>query len=385
VFGKQIKLFSLLGFKVSIDLSWTIIAILVTWSLATGVFPRYYDGLSPATYWGMGVLGALGLFLSIVIHEFSHSFVARRFGIPMRGITLFLFGGVAEMEDEPPSARAEFHMSVVGPITSVVVGAIFYVIYVTSRAAGWPTAATGILGYLGWINFILAAFNILPAFPLDGGRVLRSALWSWKGNIRWATRVSSSIGSGFGIALIVIGVFSFIRGAFVAGMWWVLIGLFLRRAAQASYQRIVIRKALEGEPVRRFMQADPVSVNPSVTIERLVEDYIYRHHFKMFPVTEEGKLKGCITTREVKAVPRERWSETRVGDILIPCATDNTIGPDTDAVRALMVMNRTRNSRLMVVENGKLVGIVSLKDLLGFLSIKMDLAEESLEVATDEE
>ena len=379
MFGTKIKLFSLFGFKVSIDLSWIIIAVLVTWSLAAGVFPRYLKGLSEGMYWWMGAIGAAGLFASIIIHELFHSLVARRFGLPMKGITLFLFGGVAEMDDEPPSAKSEFFMSIAGPITSIVVGLIFLGAYLLGNTAGWPKPVIGIVFYLGAINLILAAFNLVPAFPLDGGRVLRSALWYWKGSLRWATRVASQIGSGFGIVLIVLGVIYFIRGAFLGGVWWALIGLFIRRASQMSYQRVLIRRALEGETVERFMKRDPVTVPPDITISDLVEHYVYKYHFKMYPVTKDGDLLGCITTKEIKEVPREKWNETRVSDAAQRCSQDNSISPDTDATRALSQMGRSGQSRLMVTEGGHLVGLITLKDLLSFLTVKMDLSGEDIE------
>jgi Zn-dependent protease/CBS domain-containing protein len=378
LFGTKVKLFSLFGFRVSIDLSWIIIAFLVVWSLAAGVFPRYLPGLSTGTYWWMGAVGAIGLFASIILHELFHSLVARRFGLPMKGITLFLFGGVAEMDDEPPSAKSEFFMSVAGPITSIVVGLVFLGIYLLGHAAQWPKPAIGIVFYLGAINLILAAFNLVPAFPLDGGRVLRSALWHWKGSLRWATRVASQIGSGFGIVLIVLGVIYFIRGAFLGGVWWALIGLFIRRASQMSYQRVLIRKALEGETVGRFMKRDPVTVPPDISINDLVEEYVYKHHFKMYPVTRNGDLMGCITTKEIKEVPRDRWKETKVSDVVKGCSAENSIGPEMDATRALSLMGQSGQSRLMVTDGGRLVGLITLKDLLSFLTVKMDLSGEDV-------
>ncbi|MBD3181570.1 CBS domain-containing protein [Candidatus Poribacteria bacterium] len=378
MFGKKIKLFNLFGFEVKIHLSWFIIAFLVTWSLAAGLFPSYYEGLSTSTYWIMGILGAVGLFASIIFHELWHSLVARRFGMPMHGITLFIFGGVAEMEDEPPSAKAEFYMAIAGPVTSIIVGVIFYVIYILGDIGGWPTAATGVFSYLGFINFILAGFNLLPAFPLDGGRVLRSALWKWKDNLSWATRIASRIGSGFGVVLIIFGIFGFVRGSFIGGIWWVLIGFFLRNASQTSYQRVLMRRALEGESIKRFMESDPVTAPPSISVDELVQNYIYKYHFKMFPVLEDEKLVGCVTTRKVKGIPQEEWNVRTVKEITEECSDDNTISPEADAMDALSTMNKTQNSRLMVTEDGQLVGIISLKDMLKFLSLKLDLEQQDI-------
>jgi Zn-dependent protease/CBS domain-containing protein len=376
MFGKRIKLFSLFGFEVKADLSWTIIVVLIVWSLSIGVFPRLHEGLSTRTYWIMGVTGAIGLFLSIIVHEFSHSVVARRQGIPMKGITLFIFGGVAEMGDEPPSPKAEFLMSAAGPISSILIAGLFYGVFRLGVHGGWPEAVNGTMGYLAFINLILAAFNLVPAFPLDGGRILRSGLWAYKGNLRWATRVSSAIGSGFGIFLIIMGVFQVLSGNFVGGMWWFLIGLFVNMAAKSSYQQLLVRRSLEGEPVRRFMKTDPVTVQPSVSVQELVENYIYEYHYKLFPVVENGnKLLGCVTTKQVKEVPKEEWAAKRVRDVMAHCSADNTIEPEADAMKALSLMHRSGGSRLIVADHGNLAGVITLKDLTKFLSLKIELED----------
>lgn len=375
MFGKRITLFRLFNFEVRIDVSWLVIGILITWSLAKGLFPYRYKDLSEATYWWMGVAGAIGLFFSIVFHELFHSLVARRFDINMKGITLFIFGGVAEMEEEPRDAKAEFFMALAGPLSSIVLGLIFIAIYGAAKAASLATPFVAVMGYLAALNIILAAFNLIPAYPLDGGRVLRSILWHWKKNLKWATRIASRIGAAFGMALIFFGILSFTTGNLIGGIWWFMIGMFLRNASQISYQQIFVRKALEGEKVLRFMKKDPVCAPPGITLAQLVEEYIYRYHYKMFPVVDQDRLVGCITTRRVKEIPREEWVTKRVSDVALPCNTENTITPDSDAVSALTIMNRTGNSRLMVIEDGKLTGIITLKDIMSFLSVKLDLDE----------
>jgi Zn-dependent protease len=372
MFGKSIKLFSLFGFDVKIDISWLVLAFLITWSLAQGLFPYYFKDLSSATYWWMGIFGAIGLFFSIIFHELSHSLVARNFGLPIKGITLFVFGGVAHMEEEPPSAKAEFLMAIAGPVSSVVLGIIFYILRTVGRIT-WPLPVTGVLGYLAFINWILAGFNLLPAFPLDGGRVLRSVLWKWKNNIGWATRVASRIGTFFGFLLIAMGVIQFFSGNLIGGIWWFMIGMFLQNAARMSYQQLITRRALEGETVRNLMIKNPITVAPSIKIKDLVEDYVYRHHYKMFPVVEGENLVGCIATRQLRETPKDQWATKTVGEIASTCSKDNTIAPETDVIKVLSLMNRTRNSRLMVVEGNKLIGLIALKDIMNFLSIKLDL------------
>jgi Zn-dependent protease/CBS domain-containing protein len=376
MFGKSIKLFSLLGFEVKIDFSWIIIAILIAWSLSKGFFPLHYEDLSTQTYWIMGIIGAVGLFLSIIVHEFSHSVVARKYGMPMKGITLFIFGGVAEMGDEPPSPKAEFMMAIVGPLSSIGIALIFYGMYRLGQG-GFSAPVQGVVGYLAFINGLLAAFNLVPAFPLDGGRVLRSILWGVKGKLHWATKVSSRIGSGFGYLLIFLGILNVLRGNFVGGMWWFILGMFLQGVAKASYQRLVMRKALEGEPVRRFMSTDPVTVKRSNTIREMVEDYVYKYHYKMFPVVEDGqRLVGCVTTKQIKDVPKEEWDQKSVGELAQSCTQENSIEPDKDATEALAAMQKNGASRLMVVDQGKVVGIISLKDMLELISLRVELEEE---------
>ncbi len=374
MFGKRITLFRLFGFAVRVDGSWFIIVALITWTLSSGIFQSRYPGLSEGDYWIMGVSGALVLFASIIVHELFHSLVARRYGLPMKGITLFVFGGVAEMEDEPPSAKAEFLMAIAGPAASLLIGSVFYIVYQTITAL-WPIQIVGVVAYLYWINWVLAAFNLIPAFPLDGGRVLRSVLWwRWKGDLPRATRIAASIGSGFGIALIAFGLVRLFAGDFIGAVWWFLIGMFLRGASQASYQQVLMGTVLSGKPIEKFMKSDPVAVSPNLPVIRLVEEYIYKYHHKMFPVvTDYGDLLGCVTTNEVKNLPREEWALHTVQEILLPCTEENTISPESNAQQTFLRMTRTGISRLMVAKENRLLGIVSLKDLVGFLSTKMNL------------
>ncbi len=343
-----------------------------------GFFPLIAPGLTTASYWWMGLGGALGLFVCVLLHELGHALVARRYGLEMGGITLFIFGGVAEMNDEPPSAEAEFFVAIGGPIVTLALVVLFAV----GLAAPLPQGVAAVIVYLVLVNTLLLVFNAIPAFPLDGGRVLRALLWKWKNSLRWATNICSSLGSGFGALLIGLAVVFLFVGNFIGAMWWFLLGLFLRGAAQSSYQQVLVRQVLHGEPVRRFMTREPITVTPDTTVEQLVEDYVYRHHFKMLPVTEDDRLVGCVSTRQIKAVPREEWSRRTVADIAEHCGTENTLRPDDDAMDALTKMSRADVSRAMVVEDGRLAGILSLRDLLAFLSLKLEL--ESEEAGTGE-
>jgi len=371
--GKSFSIFKLFGFEIKVDSSWIIVLFLMIWSLSFGAFPQYFKGLSSTTYLWMGIFGALGLFFSIVLHELFHSLVARRYGLSISGITLFMFGGVAEMTEEPNNPKTEFYMALAGPLTSIVLGLIFYGIFLLLSSLKVSMGVAGIFGYLGIINWVLAGFNLIPAFPLDGGRILRSILWWRKKDLRWATRIASGMGEIFGFVLIFLGVFNIFRGSFVDGIWLFFIGMFLQNASQVSMQRLMIFKALEGETVRRFMKSNPVTIPENMTIKEIVENYIYRYQYKMYPVVRDGKLVGYLTTRDIKEVPKEKWSIQTAGEISKPYSLDNTIHPDTDATQALSLMNRTGNSRLMVVENDQLIGVITLKDLLQFFSLKMEL------------
>lgn len=377
MFGKRYTLFTLFDFAVRIDLSWLLIFALVVWSLAGGVFPQQVPGLGGWRYGLMGVAAAVGLFLSIIFHEMSHSLVARGSGLPMKGITLFLFGGVAEMTDEPPNANAELKMAIAGPLASVVVMGAFLGFAALGNAWGWSKPTTAVLRWIGYINGVLVAFNMIPGFPLDGGRVLRALIWKKKGNLRAATRTASRVGTGFGLLLVGLGVVNLLLMNPIGGLWWILIGFFIRSVAKNSYQQLLVRNALKGEDVRRFMSESPVSVPPSLSVGEFVEEYVYRHHYKLYPVVDQGRLLGCITIQDVKSIPREEWSRRQVGDTAHDCSNNNTIPPQTEAIHALEKMNRTQTERLIVADGDELLGVLALKDLLRFLSVKLDLEGES--------
>ena len=373
MFGKHITLFRLYGFEVKLDASWIFLAALVSWSLATGFFPAEMPGLAPNAYWSLAALGAIGLFASIIFHEMSHSIVARAYGLPIRGITLFIFGGVAEMEGEPQSPKVEFLMAIAGPISSYVLALGFLTLAAIFGSGEMLTPFTALLGYLTMINAMLATFNLIPAFPLDGGRVLRAALWQWKGNMRWATRHAARIGSGFGIGFVAIGALTMFQGDIAGGLWIAVIGLFLNSAAGSSYTQLRTRQALEGQPVRRFMTRNPVTVPPSLRLRELVDAYIYVYGHDMYPVVEENRLLGCVGLSQIKHVPQLQWQDMLVCEVMSPCSQDNMIDADADAVAAIAIMQRSGNSRLMVIHEGHLAGIVALKDILRLLALKLDL------------
>jgi len=350
-----------------------LLAALISWALAEAVFPGITPHLATATYWWMAGTATIGLLCSIVFHETAHSLVARRYEIPIRGITLFVFGGVAEMDSEPPSPKSELLMAAAGPAASLLLAGVFFILMALAAAWNGPQAVQGTLWYLGYINGMLALFNLVPAFPLDGGRMLRAALWMWRGDLPWATGIAAGAGNVFGTMLIVLGVFGVMTGDFIGGMWRFLIGMFLRGAAAASYGEMIARTALEGVPISRVMNRDPIAVVPNISIAAFIDDFVYRHHHRSFPVTRQGLLAGCVGTEQAAKIDRSAWSTTPVERIMAPCGPEDVVGPKADALAALAQMRRSGRSRLWVVEEGRLVGVLSLHDMLELLAVKLEL------------
>ncbi|MFT7879803.1 MAG: site-2 protease family protein [Sulfurimonas sp.] len=370
---RKTELFKLLGFTVSVDISWGIILFLVVWSLAKGAFPAYYPNLTMQTYWLMGIVGALGLFISIIIHEFSHSLVARKYGLDIKGITLFIFGGVAEMKDEPETPKIEFLMAIAGPVASLLLSLLFGVLYQAAVAIELSIPVTGTLGYLSAINLLLAIFNMVPAFPTDGGRILRSILWWIKEDIRWATRTASRISVVFAMFIIFVGFMHLIQGSVIGGIWWILIGSFLFSAANSSYQSLLIKQSFAGKKVEEYMNPAPVTVPSHITLQEFVEQYLYPYHHKMFPVTENGTISGLITLQALKSVPPEKWTAMQVVQVMQNATEENTLSAASAVQDAMFAMNESGISRMLVRQDHKIVGIITLKDLLEFFTLKIEL------------
>jgi Zn-dependent protease/CBS domain-containing protein len=373
MFTNRIPLFTLFGIKVGLDYSWFLLAILLVWSLSAGYFPWALPGLDTATYLWMGIVGAAGLFGSIIFHEYCHALVARRYDLPISRITLFIFGGVAEMDDEPRTAASEFWMAIAGPIGSFVLAAAMFVLVAGGLfALDSPIAA--VVGYLAFINLILAIFNLLPAFPLDGGRILRAAVWWFTGSFQKATRIAAATGSVLAIALIGLGVINIIGGAFVQGIWQMLIGFFVYSAANASRAHAELRGSLHGIPVSRIMRRDCVTVPADTPVQKLVEEYFYRHFYKVFPVVDgSGRPVGVIGLKDVANASRDDWRSVRTSDIMKPLTQDNTVSSDAPAYKVLQQMQRRQNSRLLVTDGQTLKGIITMRDIMSYLAVRDEL------------
>jgi Zn-dependent protease/CBS domain-containing protein len=383
MFRTRWRLCRLLGIPIYLDASWLIILALLTFTLSRvfpalmeNQFPDSAPALGPLAYAVMGLTAALTFFGCILLHELGHAAAARSQDVPMRSITLFLFGGVAETGDEPRSAKAELLVAIAGPAVSVVLAVLFGFLAWVGSAVGWTPAVVVVLDYLAVINMIVLGFNLLPAFPLDGGRVLRATLWGVTGSLRRATWWAALGGNLFATVLLIWGVVQLLGGSLIGGLWTCLIGFYLRDAARSSYQHVLIKQALEGEAVRRFMTPDPFVVPPALDLRTWVEDFVYRRRHKGFPVVSEGRLEGYIETDVLAEVPRDEWDRHAVGEVMRKDLAPLIIGPDADALAALEQMQRAGASRLLVTEGDRLVGIISHKDLMGFLALKLELEPE---------
>ncbi|WP_119165877.1 site-2 protease family protein [Algihabitans albus] len=375
MFGKTFNLFDLFGFRIQIDVTWLFLALLVTWSLAVGFFPALYPGLGETLYLSMAIVGMIGLGASLILHEAAHALVARAYGLPIKYITLFIFGGVAQLEREPETARSEFLMAIAGPLMSLALAGLGYLAWTIALAADLPQSLAGVLYYLFLINLLLGGFNMIPAFPLDGGRALRALLWGWRGDLLWATKIAATSGSIFAFILIGFGILRAVSGDLVGGVWMFLIGLFVRAAAQGSYSEMITHRLLDEVPVTRFLHEPAVSVPADLSIEDFVQDYVYVTHADFYPVVEGRRLVGSLAARQLRRVPKGRWRNLSVADVMTPLSRDTVVGPSADVAQALTAMRRTGRDHVMVAEGAELRGVVALSELQRYLSFKLEIEQ----------
>lgn len=372
---KGIKLFKVFGIQISLNYSWFIIFGLIAWSLAQGYFPQMRPDLPLMTYWLMGLITALLLFLSVLLHELSHSYIALASGIEIKGITLFIFGGLARISREPSDARTEFKIAIAGPAASLALALVFWL---SSRGVDFlmpGSVISSIFYYLFLINGILVAFNLIPGFPLDGGRLLRAYLWNRTDNLKEATRIASRVGKWFALLLIFAGFANIITGRLLNGIWFVFIGMFLRQAAAESYQVVVLQHSLEGVKVRDLMTSNVIAVDEGLSVAELVEGYFFKYRCTSFPVVSGEELRGIITLKVVKKLPREEWAYKQVRDIMSGVFSDAVLHPDESAVDALRKMTTEEKGRLPVVEGGRLKGILARNDIMSLYKVKSDLGK----------
>jgi Zn-dependent protease/CBS domain-containing protein len=371
---RGIPLFTVFGIRIIADQSWFLIVALITGTLAVGLFPLEVPGKSVLSYALLGLITAFFFFASVLVHELAHSIVAVLNGIPVRRITLFLFGGLAEITREPSTPGTELRIALAGPATSATIAAVLWGAWL---ALGADSARPGLrlaIEYLAWANSVLLAFNVLPGLPLDGGRVLRAIIWHATRNLRRATYIASVSGKALAGLLIVAGIVAVLtRTYIISGLWFIFIALFLRQAADRSYRQVVMREALAGIRVSSVMSREVVTVSPGVTLADFIESFVLRHHFTSYPVVEDGRPLGIISTRLVKRVPRERWAATAVGAAMIPLSRENTLAPEDGIPAALQKMGASGLSKLPVLEDGRILGMVTRRDITSYLEIRSDL------------
>lgn len=363
-----------MGIEIGVNYSWFIVFGLVTILLATAYFPTAYPKLGQLTYLVLGIITSLLFFSSVLFHELSHSLVAKTRGLPIKSITLFVFGGVAQMTKEPDNPAVEFQMAVAGPLSSFVLAALFGVIWFVSETLGLGVLVSAPAYYLGIINLILGVFNLVPGFPLDGGRVLRSFLWYVLDDLRRATHIVSWMGQMFAFFLIFGGFYLlFFTRVLLNGIWFIFLGWFLHQAATASYEQVVVRGTLQGVRVADIMTSEVRTVDGSINLVELVNEYFMRYKHGRFPVFDNGKLFGIVTLHEVRDVPREKWSETKVKEITPPLSSKHTISSGETAEEAMIRMGEENVGHLLVIGDGELVGIVTKSDLIGVIQMRRGL------------
>jgi Zn-dependent protease len=360
-----VHLITVFGIPVNINASWVLIYALITWTLAVGYFPRQLPGLEPLAYWANGLLAALLLFASVLIHELSHSLIAIRNGLTVRGITLHLLGGVSQLEDEPPDPRTEFLMAAAGPLASLVLAFTLWLARLGVDAA-WGDA---VLTYLVYVNASVGVFNLIPGFPLDGGRLLRAVVWWSTGDLARATAVAGRVGRGVAIGLVGFGAWQAFAGAFLSGLWLVLIGLFLRQAASASESQATLASTLGQVPVADVMTREVVTVPWNASVADLVQQF-WARHVTSFPVVAGGVLRGIATVHDVGKVPVESWERASVQNVMRPLTGSMTIAPTATALEALHRASANGVGRLAVLDGTRLVGYLSLKDLGHVLALQ---------------
>jgi Zn-dependent protease len=364
------------GMPIRIHPSWVVIFALVLWSLSAAYLPSRFPEIDRTTAWVAGLFATLGFFASLVVHELSHSLVARRYGIGVSGITLFLFGGVSRIEQEPSQPGVELRVAAVGPLTSFALAASFWL--AASALRGDTTRVTvAVLEYLAYVNAALGIFNLVPGLPLDGGRILRAAVWWRTGSLQRATRVASHLGAGFALGLMALGALEIFSGALVGGLWLVFIGLFLRATANASWEELVMRRALERIRVEDVMVREPICVSPELTLRELVDERLLRDAVRGYPVCEGHKVLGAISVSEIRALPSEVLPMQRVREAMVPLDERLRIVPTESLLAALRKLAREQRSMLLVMSGDRLEGVVTRGAVRRVLELRGLLASDA--------
>ncbi|HTR35770.1 MAG TPA: site-2 protease family protein [Bryobacteraceae bacterium] len=368
-----IPLGRILGIPIGLDYSWFLIFALLTWSLAVSYFPVEFHHWPTSLYWVMGAVTAIMLFVSVLLHELGHSVVALQFKVPVRSITLFIFGGVAQIGTEPPSALAEFLIAIAGPIVSFVLAGFFTFVkpFVVGLAPVWAVAK-----YLAWINMALVLFNLIPGFPLDGGRVFRAIVWAVTRDFRRATIIAANVGRAFAFLFIFVGVWRMFTGDFGGGLWIAFIGWFLDSAASAQVYQVMFQGLLAGHTVSQAMSSRCTTVSADLTLQRLVDDHILGGGQRCFLVNQGAETVGLMTLHRIKEVPRAQWGTTTAAQVMLPLERLKHVGPDGELWNALQLMDRDGVNQLPVITDSRVVGMLSREDVVTFLRTLQELGTQ---------
>lgn len=365
------------GISLRLHYSWFLIFAFITWALAAVYFPNTYPAWSLSMKVGAGLLTSFLFFGSVLVHELCHSIVALHEGIQIKDITLFFLGGVSEMTGEPQSAGDEFRMAAAGPFSSLVLGAIFLGVFFVLRSTPGVAAQFGaaVTYYLGFINVLLGVFNLIPGFPLDGGRVFRSIIWWRSKNLQRATRIASTVGRGFGFLFILGGVYWIFTGQFFNGIWLALIGWFLESSAVGSYRQLLFQDMLKGHTVGEIMSQDCTLVPPDITVEHLVNENILTSGRRCFPVASEGRAEGLMTLHNVRAIPRSDWPTTMVRQAMTPLGKMRTVSPNDDLSMVLQLLTEHDINQMPVIWDNKVIGIISRDNIINFINTRAELSK----------
>jgi Zn-dependent protease len=366
----SLNLGTVLGIPIRLHVSWFLIAALITWTLAAGYFPQEYPGWAASTYWLIGGVTAILFFASVLIHELGHSVLALREKVPVKSITLFIFGGVAQIGREPPTAGAEFRIAIAGPLSSLGLAALFGGL---GSALGDNTTLAAPLAYLGRINLLLAAFNMIPGFPLDGGRVLRAALWAFGGSFQNATKWASRAGRVVAYGFILLGVGQALLGGLLNGLWLAFIGWFLNNAAESSYQQVRVRDMLAGVKARNVMTQQCLTVPSGLGVDRLVEEHVLAGGQRCFFVADNGTMDGLITLHNLRGVPRGQRSGLTTGQVMTRIDGVLRVDPEDDVWSVLQQMDENDVNQVPVMDNGRFLGLITRENLLHDIRLRAEL------------
>ena len=353
------------GISIRVHWSWSLIFALIAWSLADGIFREVFEHWSASQRWTAGIITAALFFLSVLVHELAHAFVAQSYGMRVPSITLFIFGGVSSIDGEMRSAGQEFRIAIAGPLSSMALGVLFGGLFLLLRTGG-PAV---VFGYLGFINFVLALFNLLPGFPLDGGRVFRSIVWARTHSRLRATRAASRLGTAIAYLIIAIGVIVVIT-VDIFGLWYVLIGLFLRSASQDALAQLKVERALRDIPASQVMRPPPEPIEGTWTLQRVVDERVLGAAERASFVSGDGRVIGLITTRDLMDTPRDRWRSTRVEQVMVRADDVIVVGPETSVIEGMQLMQRHDVNQLPVLTGGRLVGVLTRADVLQQIELR---------------